>query len=316
MEPVNPAKRRAIDQTQLRLNPLARRLLIWQAIALVVSGSLYPLLGLSIDWRGAWPFVVADMVIFVIALELSGRPGNARERIVAETIFAFLLTLLLSQIIAPAQYAAAALNRPLIDPLLARVDAQLGIHVPSYADWVRTRPFMDTILTEAYDTLILQFALIVPILGLMLRDRLGLWEYVFHFHVCALVTVAALALFPAQCAYQYYGFESTIDQSRFIRHFNGLRDGSLTVIHMNDLEGLVSMPSFHVAGALMVTWAVRHRAVLLIPLGLINLILMAATFLSGVHYFVDLIVTVAMFALSVAAYRRWGLPLLDRRDSF
>ena len=33
----------------------------------------------------------------------------------------------------------------------------------------------------------------------------------------------SLALFPAECAFLFYGFESTIDQTRFIAHFEGLR---------------------------------------------------------------------------------------------
>ena len=307
-----PVARRQIQRAQLGLNPLARRLLIWQAVCLGVSGVAYPILGLSLDWRTAPPFLVADVTILLVWLHLYRHPGKAREWIVAETLFAFLLMLVLSHILAPAQYAATALNRPLIDPMLAAADAQLGIHVPAMAEWLRGQPVLNWTLTTAYYTLLWQFALIVPLLGFGVRDRHALWEYLFHFHVCAIVTVVALAVIPAQCAFQFYGFESTLDQTRFIQHFNGFRDGSLARIHFDDLEGLISMPSFHVAGALMVTWALRRRPLLLIPVGLVNVLLIAATFLSGAHYLVDVIVTVLMFAGSVVLYRKAGAPLLSR----
>jgi len=83
-----------------------------------------------------------------------------------------------------------------------------------------------------------------------------LWEFAFHFHFCALVTLAASGLFPAECAFTFYGFESLIDQGRFIHHFESLRAGTFQTIRFNDI-GLISFPSFHAAGALMVTWAFR-----------------------------------------------------------
>lgn len=297
--------RQQVDGARLGLTPLSQSLAVCQACCLLITVALYRALGLSVHWATGIPFFVADAAILVVWIYLYRNPGKPREWIVAETVFAFLLMLSLSHILAPAQYAATALNRPLIDPLLAAADSRLGFHVPTLADWVRARPLLNAILTRGYYTLLWQFALIIPILGLVFRDRRSLWEYLFHFHLCAIVTVVMLAAFPAQCAFQHYGFESTLDQTRFIRHFNGLRDGSMTVVNLDDLEGLISMPSFHVAGALMVTWAVRHKMALLIPLVLINCTLIAATFLSGAHYFVDIIATVMMFCASVIVYQRW-----------
>ena len=67
------------------------------------------------------------------------------------------------------------------------------------------------------------------------------------------------------------------------------------------------MPSFHIAGALMVTWAFRHYPGWLVLLVPINLMMMAATVMTGAHYFVDVPATFALFALSVAAYRQLRL---------
>ena len=67
-------------------------------------------------------------------------------------------------------------------------------------------------------------------------------EYAFNFHVCLIVTLIGLALFPAMCAFSYYGFESLIDQTRFIRHFKALRAGSFKVLQLRELEGLITFP--------------------------------------------------------------------------
>jgi len=181
----------------------------------------------------------------------------------------------------------------------------LGVHVPALTGWTRQHPWMNMVLTSSYATPLWQFAVAVPVLGIFLKDRRALWEYVANFHFCAIVTVAALALIPAECAFQHYGFTSTIDQARFIGHFNGFRGGSLTLIRFTDIEGLISMPSFHVAGALAVTWAFRRHPWLLAPCVLLNSLLVAATFMTGAHYFIDVLLTIPLFALSAAICSRW-----------
>jgi hypothetical protein len=209
----------------------------------------------------------------------------------------------------PAQYAGAALNRPTIDGLLAALDAAMGIHVPTLVEWTRAHPAVAHWLALAYDSFGLQVLLAAPVL-VLLGSRHHLWEFAWHLHVCLLVTLACFALFPAACAFTHYGFESTLPQSLFTAHFHGFRAGTLTTVDFRDVTGLVSAPSFHVAGALLITWSVRHRAWALIPLAIVNVALCAATVLSGAHYAVDTLLSVALLGVSLMAWRQWGRHLL------
>ena len=192
-----------VDRARLGLNRLSIRLVGWQAVCAATTAPLYPLLGLSFAWRSAIPFLVWDAAIFLLWLYHYRVPGKPGEWIIAETIFAFLLVLTLSNILGPAQYLAVAFGRPLIDPFLARADATLGVHVPALAGWTRQHPWMNVLLTSSYAALLWQFAVAVPVLGIFLKDRRALWEYVANFHFCAIVTVAALAVIPAECAFQH-----------------------------------------------------------------------------------------------------------------
>ena len=299
----------------LGLHRLTRTLLILQlCLALLVIG-LLPVMGLSADWTTQLPFLVIDAVLVAVWLHLWRVPGQPREWIFSETVLAMLLTIVLTQVLSPAQYVAAAFNRPLIDPILARSDALMGIDVSTLAAWSRAHPRTNFVLVLGYSSFLVQLALLPIIVGIFMRDRTALWEYVFNFHVCAVVTVTALALFPAACAFQYYGFEATIDQTRFIAHFNGVRDGSFTRLRFDDLEGLISMPSFHMAGALMVLWALRRHRRALAPFAVVNGLLILATVTTGSHYAVDLVATVIMFAGSAWAWRTWGERLLDVHSS-
>lgn len=292
------------------INGLARRLLWAQIVLLAVTAPLYPLLGLSFDWRTIIPFGVALCALAGLWLYHRWTPASPSDWIIAEVLLAVFLIILLTNIVSPAQYAAVALRRPLVDPWLAAADRTMGVYVPALAAWTRAHQMTSRVLNIAYFTLLPQFVVPFAALGVILRDRESLWEYIFHFHFCGIITLAALAVFPAECAFSYYGFQSTIDQSHFIRQFQGFRNGSLKVIGFDDLDGLISMPSFHMAGGLMVTWVFRRYRWLFVPLAMLNAALVASTVLSGAHYFVDLVATAVLFWTSGWAYRRWGAAWL------
>jgi hypothetical protein len=258
---------------------------------------------LHIDWPTVALLPPAYLALVAAWIYSRRYAGHPRKFIFADVLLATLLLLLLTNIVSPAQYLAVALHRPLIDASLVRADAWLGIDVASLAAWTRAHGTVSFVLSVCYASLLPQFLMPMVVLGLRHRDREGLWEYVFHFHFCLLITLAALALFPAICPYTQMGFTPTIDQARVIRQLAALRAGTFHQIDFTDLEGLITMPSFHAAGALMVTWAFRRHRGLFLTLALVNTGLIAATFMSGVHYFVDVVASGVLFAVSVAAFR-------------
>ncbi len=176
-------------------------------------------------------------------------------------------------------------------------------------------PLLVPLLVAAYYSLMPQFIAPIVLLGLFYRDREALWEYAFNFHFCLLMTLLGLALFPAACAFTHYGFESLIDQTRFIQHFQALRSGTFTRLQLQELEGLITFPSFHVAGGLMVTWAFRHYRKLFIALTALNALMIASTVLLGPHYVVDIVASILLFALSAGVYRRWARQLAVPRTT-
>jgi membrane-associated phospholipid phosphatase len=147
--------------------------------------------------------------------------------------------------------------------------------------------------------------LLLPIFN----NRSALWEYAWHFLMCSTITVACLAAFPAECTFVYQHFPPLLNESRFVQHFTTARAGGFTTIDFDHLEGLVSCPSFHVAGAWMVTWAFR-RTWLLVPLAILNSALAASTVMLGAHYAVDLLATAAMIGLSCLLFHLVGRRLL------
>jgi hypothetical protein len=267
-------------------------------------------LGLRVDAAGLWsPVLVLVGVVGLGVAFARRRHDGPLAWMIPEGLFVFALVVALCLTSVPMQYAGAALARPVIDPWLAAADRAMGVHVPDLAAWTAAHPRVATVLAWAYASFGLQILVAPPVL-VLLGLRRALWEYAFLLHACLLATLACFALYPAACAFQWYGFTSTLPQEAFIAQFAGFRDGSMTMIDYRTVTGLVSAPSFHVAGALVLTWVVRERAWVLVPVGLLNLTLCAATVLSGAHYLVDVLLSVGLFALSVGAWQAWGVPRL------
>lgn len=293
----------SIHDSVFTTHEFPRRLFLFQLCVAALIAPWYSVYGLYFDWRTAWALPPAYLGLGAAWFYCRRYSSHPRKFIFRDVILAMTLLLFLTNIVSPAQYLAVAIRRPLIDEWLTRADAWMGIDVEALSHWTRAHGVISLILSTCYYSLMPQFLLPLVVLGLRHRDRSGVWEYVFHFHFCLLVTVAALALFPAVCAYTYLDFTPTIDQARVVRHITALRAGTFHRIDFTDLEGLITMPSFHAAGGMMVTWAFRRHRGCFLALALLNAGLLAATFVSGVHYFVDILGSAVLFAVSVAVYR-------------
>jgi len=288
---------------QLGLNRLGLFLVTLNALVIVTDIALYASSGLSIQWATVVMGELFLALTFGVWLNFYLVPGGSKEWFVAELMFVVSLMVFLTNVTSPMQYGAVALGLPYADPWLAATDAVLGIYVPALAAWTFAHPVINMLLKVSYFSLVPQFVLAIMVLAAY-RDRERLWEFAFHFHVCIIVTVAALIVCPAVCPSAYYGFQPTIDMSHLIQQIQELHQGTMKVVRFDELEGLVSFPSFHVAGALIVMWAVRRRRWLLVPLVCWNLVLIASTVMTGVHYLIDVIASVPLFFGSVAIYNR------------
>jgi hypothetical protein len=295
--------------SDLGVNPLAGFFATCSAVVLAADVILFSARGLSLDWPTVWPYIALLAALLVVWINFYVVPGSPREHLVAETVLVVFLIILLTNVASPMQYGAVALGAPFADRWLAMADASGGIHVASFAAWTRAHATVALVANLVYVTLLPQFLFAVIALA-ALRDRARLWEFAFHFHVCLILTVAALMVFPAVHAPAFYGFTPAIDMTRLIAQIERLHDGTMRVVRFDELEGLVSFPSFHVAGALIVTWAFRDRPRFLVPLLVLNTALTLSTFVTGVHYVVDVLAALPLVAMSVGAYRWWGRGLL------
>jgi hypothetical protein len=307
------ARHQTAPWERIGLNRMGRFFIAVDAGLLIVGAFLYTTLGLSIRWSPAATLGVGALA-FLLALWANYRfsGGSATEYWIAEVLFVIVLLIVFVNLIVLGQYAAVALAFPYADPWLAAADARLGIYVPALVQWTTRHPVAGAVMATAYFTHVPQFGLAAFGLG-ALRERETLWEFAFHFHVCLLIALVAFAAWPAACVPAYFGFAPTINVTRAIDQIRGFHQGTMNAVRFDDVDGLVSFPSFHVAGGLIVTWAFRRHPRFLVPLVVVNIGMVAATVMTGLHYVVDVIASLPLVAISLLAYRWWGRELLNEQ---
>jgi hypothetical protein len=288
---------------------LSQTCLALQVLLFAASLVLYRATGIDVLWSSEASLLVLTALLGVAWGALVALRGDSHAgRRMAETLAAVILFLALIQITAPMQYGAIALGRPFVDGWLDRIDRLLGIDVELITAWTAQYPWLISSLNAAYETLGPQLFVplfILPIAG----DRQALWEYMWHLHTSLIGALVCLALWPTVYVFTYQGFAPLVSPAMVescMAQLWALHSGQFHTLTLQDMQGLISFPSFHTAAAIAVTWSLRRRSPWIwAPIALLNVGLVSATVLLGLHYVTDLIGTVVLLAVSLAMHRRW-----------
>jgi hypothetical protein len=193
-------------------------------------------------------------------------------------------------------YLCVALDRPLWDATFAAADRALGFYFPAHLAYLADRPRLARLLELCYNTSMLQIALTVVALAMTRRlARLRAFVALFAFTAMAVICIAAVV--PTLGPYPYFGIPNSLLPAfadpragwDSVPQVLALRDGTLRILPLNDLRGLVSFPSFHTALALITLWAVLPMRFISVPLFAVNAALIFGAPSNGDHYFCDLL---------------------------
>jgi hypothetical protein len=284
-----------------------------QVLLFGTSVALYRATGIEVRWSASDVAYLALVGALLGAwMALLAAPGDSiPRRRVADGLAAAILFLSLIGITAPMQYGALALGRPFVDVWLDGADRWLGIDVAQLTAWTAQFPWLVSTLNVTYNSLAPQ--LVVPLAVLSLAgDGKALWEYLWHLHVSLIGALICLALWPTVYVFTYRHFDPLVAPAMVescMTQLWGFHSGQSHVVTMQDMQGLISFPSFHTAAAFAVTWALRRQSRWIwMPIALVNVGLVSATVFLGLHYVTDLIGTAALLGASLVMYRRWCAP--------
>jgi membrane-associated phospholipid phosphatase len=219
---------------------------------------------------------------------------------------------------APLSYLVASINRPLWDQTLYAWDQSLGLDWRTYLGFVNARPWLGLVYSLAYESILPQMIVAVVVLGLA-GKLMDCRQFVAAVLLAALISIVISAAAPAMVVFVHLGlqaqdYENLSPAAPFIHvaHLTAIRDATLRVISLDDMQGIIAFPSYHAAlGVIFAVsfWNVRW---LRWPGLAINAAMIAATPIDGGHYFVDVLAGIIVAIVSLTAVRAFRLHAVKR----
>jgi hypothetical protein len=266
--------------------------------------------GFMLDWRSAGRGLVGCLALG--SLVWFYRFRRAEERI-AVSLSCVIQLIVFTSVAAPLSYLAASTGKPWWDQTLYTWDQALGLDWQAYLAFVNERPWLGTSFTLAYQSIIPQTVIAAVALGLTGRTR-ECRAFVAAFMISGLVSIAISGAMPAMAMFVHLGLHPqdypNLDPAAafvHVSHLTALRDGTMRMISLDGIEGLITFPSYHAALGIIFArafWAVPY---LRWPGLAINALMVAGTPIDGGHYFVDVLAGILIAVLSLAAVRALSL---------
>lgn len=266
------------------------------------------------------PIRAAPVIVSLMALGIALAIGKytARPRLMAGAI-AFLQMTLFTVFGVILAYALAANSGPLWDTRLAAADRAIGFEWPVMLALLDKFPPAIWLFGVAYHSLTLQMIVVIVALSGM-----GKFE-TLRTMVCAailsgFVTILISGLTPAMGnlfdpSHYTHLWPSVAWQEQGL--ISGLRDGSLRVLDLTMLMGIVSFPSFHATLAAIFIWALGAVPRLALPGRAWAILTIVATPIFGGHYGFDVVMGLilappAILAAHHLTRRRLPARLVDQ----
>ena len=201
-------------------------------------------------------------------------------------------------IVASQASAVLSLTRfPLQDQSLVRMDGWL---IPGYSWWgmvgaLARYPTLMKTLSFGYGSLDRQPFLLIVLLCISGQAEFG-WRFLTCWALALLLSIGLFPLVPALGGYAQFGISRAMVQTAIsgaawhgpdvLMH---LRDGTITTLNVRTLEGIVTMPSFHAASAVLLGWGYGRIPFARWPFLALNVIMWFSAVPIGGHYIVDVI---------------------------
>ena len=264
----------------------------------------------SVTVRGVAPvFFVVPGMLSPLLFERYRYDERTRVGLICSSLF-----ISFSVVASIFSYLVVSTNAPLVDSSLASWDHMIGFDWPKIFLWTKERPRLDFVLDLAYSSVFPQIGVVILYLAYTRRHE-QLAEFNGVLAICFLITSIISCFFPAAGPAKYYQAVVHADVS-MLSHFEPLREGTLRIIDLRKMQGLVSIPSFHMIMAMLLVYVMRKTPLYSVFL-ILNIVVTASTPTRGEHYLVDLIAGAITVVTVMALWssRKFVFAQKERRDA-
>ncbi len=212
----------------------------------------------------------------------------------------------------------AATGNPLIDSQLIAIDRLLGFDWLLLNELLKGYPSVFKYGEIVYLTLRWQPTILLLLLAVMLRHQ-HLWQYITAWFVTLVIALAIFPFTPAVGGFIHYGIDhndlpylSEASISGWHDIFESVRNGDVTKLGSNTITGIVTFPSFHAAGAVLLAYGYMAIKWIRWPMLILNIGLFFSSIIIGGHYLVDVIAGGLIAVVAILIVKR--LPYLRDED--
>lgn len=271
--------------------------------ALLLQQMLFAWTGLHFESLEFWLAIgLGGLLIWLAGLMRRG--GNHNISALIETLILLGITGFTGALI---QYPMTVLSGPLADATLLKWDQFLGFNWTNFSLlFADSRAYLALFII--YDFFRLEGFYVLGFLCLTGQINKA-WQVLTAASACLLISVFLLPFFAADgsfvgCGLKVEGLPFHANLCTYGPIIHGLKDGAIRTIDGSMYYGLVSFPSFHVAGALLLVWAVWHRRIGRWLSLIFNVLMGIAAIVIGGHYFVDIIGGLILGLASILIVKR------------
>lgn len=289
----------------------------WLVLAILLA--IFDLCLVSTDFRvqpSGYLIVLAAVAVYGISGHLNAQsPRHAKPRAFS-FLTGFAQTVLGMSILASLTYVATAANLPLQDANLLAVDRTLGFDFRQFLAFVDSREWLTAVLAFGYRSIAWMICLVVaglPLLGHCRRTA----EFVLALLLALSVTCCITMIVPAIGVYDVLGLVPSdypnITPGGYYdtaREMPLIRDGTLRLLDVSHLVGVITFPSFHAASAVLYAWALWPWPWFR-PINIgVNGAMVIATPIGGGHFLIDVLAGIVV-AISAICIARFAAQTLD-----
>jgi PAP2 superfamily len=288
---------------RLRAMPIGFLLIAWMAVCILLAIDLTWAAMAGLKFTG-WPDVFCTVAILA-AIPLSYSDSENRARLADLGHYA-ALWIAFSAAGAMFTYVVATMRMPLCDAYLARFDAALGFHWTPVYRFIVHRAWLRWPMGLVYMTMLPQ------IIGSIMffahtqrtdRNREFVAIAMVSLIICTIVAGFAPALGPFVPGHQ----------PEFSKTLMAIRSGAATIFPLDQMQGIVEMPSYHTVTAILLIYVHRPPARSFRLVAVLNVLMLLSVPTAGNHYLTDVVTGSAVALASIAMVKLFAL---DRSDVF
>jgi membrane-associated phospholipid phosphatase len=279
-------------------------------VAFPAAGQISILLLIAAVLGSAWVGLRPDVLLWVpvcfciaLVLALASRSLFPTARWLLIGIEGAFLVCSLGLSLASLSYVGAAFRLPLQDLQIAALDHWLGFDWTAAAQAVDRSPMLLTILDAAYSTFTAQLVLTTVVLLPARRIR-DIDRFFVTFIFASLFAELASMLLPTLGPISSMAADVSFTRLPTIGRTTAdivlaLRSGTLRIIDLQALDGIISFPSLHAAVAILIPYHLRWCRPLFWPVLALNILMFVSAVPSGNHYLADVLggTVVAVFGI-------------------